>query len=152
MGVGWIVIHPNVIVGYWSLIQCMENTVCCCYFCYFPWWGQSTGSKIEQVQGVLDSQPSLVPSRLPVELPGPGASELYILPAVKPDSEYLQLRICGTSLQPGLVNIQSWAMQMLFVVSYRSLRAKVRHWTASFKSCSKAAVTNSYKHVEKYNI
>lgn len=76
------------------------------------------------MQGVLDSQPSLVPSRLPVELPGPGASELYILPAVKPDSEYLQLRICGTSLQPGLVNIQSWAMQMLFVVSYRKPEGK----------------------------
>lgn len=60
-----------------------------------------------------------VPSRLPVELPGPSASELYTLPAVNPDREYLQLRICGTFLQPGLVNIQSWAVKMFFVVSYR---------------------------------
>lgn len=102
---------------------------------------QSTGPKTEQVQRVLDSRPFLVPSRLPVELPGPSASELHTLPAVRPERGYLQLRICGASLQPGLVDVQSQAALTLSVVSYRRPSGKVRHGRASFNSCSKAAVT-----------
>lgn len=68
-----------------------------------------SGSKTEQVQST-GFTPSLRPSRLPLELPGSSTSELYMLPAVRPDRGYLQLGSYGTSLHPGLVNIQSWAV------------------------------------------
>lgn len=112
----------------------MENTDCCCCHCYFPWWDhlRPAGSQVQRQNKYrsIGFEASLVPSSLPLGLPGPCISELCSLPAVSADREYLQLRSHGTSLSLALPTCRAGLSKCSCgqLQEAQCLKEKVRHF------------------------